>query len=102
MISRFKLSIIILPLFFSSCADALSGTSEKERQLFQQIKVGMKKEEVEKILGYPDRRDIDSSSNNTLYYYYFTKNKSALRSTLPTVIFDSSGVVKFSTYGDGG
>ena len=54
--------------------------------------------EVEQILGKPEGMQIDSLSNNTMYYYYFTKSKSGLRSDLPTVIFDSTKIVKYSSY----
>lgn len=93
---------LFLLLINLSCADALSGNREKEKELFNKIHVGMSKNEVENILGKADNESVDSSSNNTLYRYYFTKNKSGMRSSYPVVIFDSLGKVKFSSYGDGG
>lgn len=93
--------IIILFLFaFTSCADSLSGNNEEESVLFEKIKVGMRKSEVEMIIGKPDY--MNPSSDRDCYYYYFTKNKSRMRSEMPLVLFDSTGVVKFSTYGEGG
>lgn len=62
----------------------------------------MNKEAVIEILGEPDYFEVDSISNNAIYFYYFTRNKSGMRSAMPTVLFDSTGLVKFSTYGDGG
>lgn len=102
--NKMKFNILILTFLFAitSCADSLSGNSDSERVLFEKIEIGMTKSEVEDILGAPDRSDVDSSSDNSLYFYYFTKNKSGMRSELPTVIFDSTGVVKFATYGEGG
>ena len=91
--------ILISAVFFTlfSC-DSLSGNSKQEKGLFQKIKPGMTIKDVKEILGNPDWVEVDSSSNNEMYYYYFTENKSVMRSDLPTVIFDSSGVVTFSSY----
>lgn len=93
--------VFMLLILFSSCADMLSGNSEEEKQLFQQIKVGMTQEEVVQILGKPDSI-VPSSSDKDIYQYYFTKSKSSMRSEMPYVLFDSMNKVKFSTYGDGG
>jgi len=94
--------IIIICLFFcvSSC-DIFSGNSEKERELFSKIEKGMTIIDVTEILGEPDAI-TPSSSDNDYYYYYFTKNKSGMRSMMPFVLFDSTGLVKLSTYGEGG
>jgi len=86
---------VVLALF--SC-DSLSGNSKKERELFEKIKPGMTVKDVKEVLGKPDWVEVDSSSNNVMYYYYFTENKSPMRSDLPTVVFDSSGAVTFSSY----
>ena len=88
--------------FILHSCNIFSGNSKYEKDLFQKIKPGMTIKDVKEILGNPDWVEVDSSSNNDTYYYYFTENKSALRSTMPAVLFDSTGVVKFSTYGDGG
>jgi len=95
--------ILFTAIFFTlfSC-DFLSGNSKKERELFEKIQPGMTVKNVKDVLGKPDWVEVDSSSNNAMYYYYFTENKSVLRSELPYVLFDSTGVVTFSTYGEGG
>lgn len=98
-IFRFIITIWLF-LCVSSC-DIFSGNSQEERELFEKIQPGMNKEAVIEILGEPDAI-TPSSSDNDYYYYYFTKNKSGMRSTMPYVLFDSTGLVKFSTYGEGG
>ncbi|HRP89867.1 MAG TPA: outer membrane protein assembly factor BamE [Edaphocola sp.] len=94
------LTLLLIVLGLVSC-DVFSGNSSKEREAFSKIKVGMTKEEVIEILGTPDNT-IPSSSEKDVYYYFFTESKSGLRSEMPYVLFDSTGRVKFSTYGDGG
>lgn len=85
------------------CA-ALSGcgisesTEKKERQLFDQIKKGMHRSEVIKILGEPD--DTTHGINSSGYEYDFFKDNNSMRSDFPTVVFDSTDKVVFASYGD--
>lgn len=96
------IGVLAMALITIIYACDFSGNDDRERELFEKIKVGMKREEVIKILGQPDHIQVDSLSNNDYYYYYFTQSKSAMRSELPQVLFDSTNTVKFSTYGEGG
>lgn len=95
---RFYILIIIAIV---SCLGLLEQKAKKQKALFSKIKVGMKKKEVISILGKPDNIQIDSSSNKTEYFYYSLKSSIELHSESPYVMFDSIGIVKFSTYGDG-
>ncbi|HMK05815.1 MAG TPA: outer membrane protein assembly factor BamE [Ferruginibacter sp.] len=74
-----------------------SGESEKERELFRKIEPGMEASKVYEILGKPDTiiHHFDSLSTDA---YFFTKNKSAMRASMPVVVFDSLMRVSFSTY----
>lgn len=92
---------IILGIQFISCSgeseETISEYIQKEKELFEQIKVGMHSDEVIKILGKPDTiYGIDDSTSD---YYFFTEGKSILRSQLPVVSFDSTDTVTFATYG---
>ena len=53
-------------------------------------------DEVKAILGVPDY--INPSSDSGRFYYFFTENKSGMRSEMPFVKFDSTGVVEYSGY----
>jgi outer membrane protein assembly factor BamE (lipoprotein component of BamABCDE complex) len=98
MTSRIKLLVLSSSFFIFSCADE---NETKQKLLFDQIKVGMTHDDVVRVLGKPAYIDIDSNDNKKRYYYYHSDNNN-LQSTSPVVIFDSTGKVKFSTYGDGG
>lgn len=95
-----KISLLITALIvtFNSCN--FSGESKEERQLFDKIKKGMTKEEVIGILGKPDTISYSIVDSSEYEFSYFTKNKSGLRSTMPTVSFDSTNRVEFATYGE--
>jgi hypothetical protein len=58
-------------------------------------------QEVNAILGNPDRITINSVTKRK-NCVYFTRTKSAMCSEMPYVIFDSTDEVIFSSYGDGG
>lgn len=85
-----------------SCEDAFSGNSKKEEELFRQIRVGMQKDDVIRILGKPDTIGQSIVHSSEYWFIYFSQNKSAMRSTMPIVKFDSTNAVTFSTYGNGG
>ncbi len=92
MVSYLKL--LILTCLIASCD--LSGNSKKEEELFKKIKKGMNITEVTRILGEPDY--INSNSDSGHYYFYFTENKNGMRSEMPYVSFDSTGVVDYFGY----
>ncbi len=95
---NFRMPVSIFLCFqLLSCANSLSGNSKEEEELFEQIKVGMHKDDVIKILGEPDSKFIDSTSDKHYHYYYFTKSKWG-RSELPHVSFDSTDRVTSSYY----
>jgi outer membrane protein assembly factor BamE (lipoprotein component of BamABCDE complex) len=96
-----KKLLLLATIALSSCADALSGNSIEEKEKFDRIKRGMSKQTVLRILGDPEYKD-STHEDGQVYYYFFTKNKAPGRSQEPFVLFDSSGKVKFATYGDGG
>ena len=91
--SAFLMLILICSL---SCTN--SDKDLEQRALFKQIKAGMKKDDVIKILGRPDTiysSIVDSSEKE---FIYFSKNKQ-MKSNLPTVSFDSNKVVS-ADYGN--
>jgi len=89
----------LLIISISSCADCLSGNDINEENLFKKIKIGMPKDSVVRILGKPDNIGYNLA-DSAYQYQYFTSSKSPMRSTMPTVCFDSSDTVTFSTYGN--
>mgnify|MGYP003576760890 CR=1 FL=1 len=73
---------------------------EKRRALFSKVQKGMSKTDVIDILGKPYTvlYGIDSSG---FYFEYFTKEYEGIgKSGTPTVVFDSSGKVSFTSFGD--
>lgn len=98
MILRIKLSIVFFAILFSSCTDE---NEQAQKLLFDRIKVGMTQDEVINILGKPAYIDIDSGDTKKIRYYYQSSDNN-LHSSAPSVYFDSTGKVTFSTYGDGG
>jgi hypothetical protein len=95
---KITLPLAILLITLYSCN--FSGESKEERQLFDKIKKGMTKDAVIGILGKPDTITYSIVDSSELEFEYFTKNKSGLRSTIPTVGFDSTNRVTFATYGE--
>lgn len=93
VVKYFRLFVFLCLL--SSC-DIFSGNSKKEQELFDKIEKGMTINEVKAILGAPDY--INPSSDSGHYYYFFTENKSGMRSEMPFVKFDPTGVVEYSGY----
>ena len=89
------LRLFVFLCLLSSC-DIFSGNSKKEQELFDKIEKGMTIDEVKAILGVPDY--INPSSDSGRFYYFFTENKSGMRSEMPFVKFDSTGVVEYSGY----
>ena len=92
------LLMLIIAYFVKDYCNGVSDT--KRRALFMQVKKGMNKEEVTRILGKPDtvRWNFDSSA---FYYEYFVKNyDNTLKSGMPTIVFDSIGKVEFTSFGD--
>lgn len=89
------LKLFVVLCLVSSC-DIFSGNSKKEKELFDKIEKGMNINEVTKILGEADY--INKSSDSGQFYYFFTGNKSGMRSEMPFVKFDSTGVVEYSGY----
>ena len=92
--TRIKKNIYIVVAIFliASCAsDSLSGNKREEELLFEQVKHGMTAEKVKMILGEPDEIIVNTvvstgSPYKEYYHYYFKKNKSPLRSHLPTIV----------------
>jgi hypothetical protein len=95
-----KINLLIGILLVALYSCNFSGESEKERQLFDKIKTGMTKEEVIRLLGKPDTITYSIVDSSESEFLYFSKNKSVLRSTMPTVSFDSTNRVTFATYGE--
>jgi outer membrane protein assembly factor BamE (lipoprotein component of BamABCDE complex) len=92
---------LFIAVFFS-CNNGLSSKeAEKQKELFSLIKKGMTKDEVIKILGNPANTQIESGNDKTEYFYYSPKANFEFHSDVPAVLFDSTGIVEFSTYGDG-
>jgi outer membrane protein assembly factor BamE (lipoprotein component of BamABCDE complex) len=98
MNSSCKLLGIACFIIFLSC----SNSNGKIKKQFNQIKVGMTKEEVIQILGVPAHFQTDSNDNKKIYYYYSNGMDTDLSSSLPTVIFDSLERVQSVRLGDGG
>jgi len=92
-------NIKIICLIFC-CLVSCSGESNKERDLFSKVKVGMTTNEVIDLLGKPDDTTYSAVDSSEFCFYFFTKNKSGLRSSLPDVCFDSSKTVKSVDYGE--
>ena len=99
MRTKIALAALSAMIMWASACD-FSGNDKHEKELFDKIKVGMTKDEVMGILGVPDTTTIGSGPEKNHYYYYFIASKNVMRSELPTVMFDSSNLVKFVTYGD--
>ena len=96
-----KYFFVAISIALLSCSAFSSKEAKKQKDLFSKIEIGMKKDDVISILGQPDNIDIDSTDNKTEYFYYSPKSEFEIHSEIPTVVFDSTGIVKFSTYGDG-
>jgi outer membrane protein assembly factor BamE (lipoprotein component of BamABCDE complex) len=92
-------NINIICLFFC-CFISCSGESDRERDLFRKIKVGMTTNEVIEILGKPDDTTYSVVDSSEFCFYFFTKNKSGLRSSFPDVCFDSNNTVNSVDYGE--
>lgn len=78
------------------------STEAKERKLLNSVKVGMTVNQVTQLLGRPDTICKNVGESGGFEYLYFLHGKSGLKSTTPTICFDSVGIVTFVTYGDGG
>jgi hypothetical protein len=94
-----KIYIRIVALFML-CSCNFSGDRKDEKLLFDKIKKGMSKHEVIRILGKPDTINYSVVDSSEYEFIYFSKNKSAMRSTMPTVSFDSTNRVSFAAYGE--
>ena len=91
---------IRLIVFFVGGFLSCSGDSNGEKELFKRVKIGMTISDVKAILGKPDEITHNSADSTDLCLYFFTKNKSALRPSLPTICFDKSEKVVSVDYGD--
>jgi outer membrane protein assembly factor BamE (lipoprotein component of BamABCDE complex) len=91
-------NILFVFLLSIYCACDFSGNDKKEELLFKKIYIGMRPNDVVNILGRPDT--VLYFFDSTYEYLYFTKNKSPMRSELPSVKFDTDNRVRFASYGD--
>lgn len=100
-----RIILLLLLVQLISCSgeseETISEDIQKEKELFEQIKVGMHRDEVISILGEPDKVKYDNVDSSSYWYKYFTKKKSEFTSTMPYILFDSTAdTVTFATYGD--
>jgi outer membrane protein assembly factor BamE (lipoprotein component of BamABCDE complex) len=92
-------NIKIISLIFC-CLTSCSGNTNKEREIFSKVKVGMTTSEVVEILGIPDDTTYSIIDSSEFCFYFFTENKSGLRSSLPDVCFDKNKIVTSVDYGE--
>jgi len=80
--------------------DKIEGRKdEKRRQIFNAVQKGMTEGEVIEILGKPD--SVFYSPDSSMEYEYFTKEYSGIgKSGMPTIVFDTNRMVKYSDFGD--
>lgn len=92
---------VITSIFSYIFYDYLQGEKDKEkRKLFSKVQKEMSKVDVINLLGNPDTIIYGIDSSNFTYEYFTEEYTGTLKSGMPSVVFDSTGKVLFTSFGD--
>ena len=89
--------LLILTVSIYSCS---SGFISEEEKLIQEVRKGMTKLQVVKLMGSPDTIIYGSVNRSAPVYIYYYYDKYYLSKNYVSVIFDSTGFVKYTSNSD--